>query len=59
MSLFFDWIYEKLNAQKVGSAFPNINTDILKNTLMPLPPLDEQKRILRKIKNIMIYIHKL
>ena len=59
LSLFFDWIYEKLNAQKVGSAFPNINTDILKNTLMPLPPLDEQKRILRKIKNIMIYIHKL
>lgn len=28
LSLFFDWVYEKLNAQKVGSAFPNINTDL-------------------------------
>ncbi len=59
LSIFFDWVYEKLNAQKIGSAFPNINTDILKNTLMPLPPLDEQKRILKRLKNIMPYIHKL
>lgn len=57
--LFFDWVYDRLNAQKVGSAFPNINTDILKNTLMPLPPLDEQKRILRRLKSIMPYVQKL
>lgn len=57
--LFFDWVYDRLNAQKVGSAFPNINTEILKNTLMPLPPLDEQKRILRRLKSIMPYVQKL
>ena len=55
LSLFFDWVYEKLNAQKVGSAFPNINTDILKNTLMPLPPLQEQIRIVNEMKKIMSY----
>lgn len=50
--LFFDWVYDRLNAQKVGSAFPNINTDILKNTLIPLPPLGEQERIVMAMKNI-------
>lgn len=58
LSLFFDWVYEKLNAQKVGSVFPNINTDILKNTLMPLPPLQEQIRIVNKFNKIMPYYKK-
>ncbi len=59
LSLFFDWVYEKLNAQKVGSAFPNINTDILKNTLMPLPPLQEQIRIVNEMKKIMSYCERI
>ena len=50
---FFMWIYERLNAQKVGSAFPNINTDMLKNTLIPIPPLEEQKRIVAKLDEIL------
>ena len=57
--LFFDWVYDRLNAQKVGSAFPNINTDILKNTLMPLPPLGEQERIVMAMKNIVPYCQRL
>lgn len=59
LSLFFDWVYEKLNAQKVGSAFPNINTDILKNTLMPLPPLQEQIRIVNEMKKVMSYCERI
>ena len=51
--LFFDWVYEKLNSQKVGSAFPNINTDILNNTLIPIPPLEEQRRIVKKAGQLM------
>lgn len=57
--LFFDWVYDRLNAQKVGSAFPNINIDILKNTLMPLPPLGEQERMIMAIKNIVPYCKQL
>jgi len=56
---FFDWVYEKLNSQKIGSAFPNINTDILKNTLIPIPPLAEQKRIVAKLEEILPLCDKL
>lgn len=57
--LFFDWVYDRLNAQKVGSAFPNINTDILKNTLMPLPPLKEQERMVMAMKSIVPFCQRL
>ena len=55
--VFLDWIYQKLNAQKIGSAFPNINTDVLKSTFIPIPPIEEQHRIVAKIEEIMPYIN--
>lgn len=32
-----------------GSTFTAISNEIIKNTLVPLPPVDEQKRILKQI----------
>lgn len=48
-----------MNAQKFGGAMPNINTDILKNTIVPLPPLAEQKRIVAKLEELLPLCEKL
>lgn len=42
-----------------GCAQSNINQEILKNTPIPIPPIEEQKRIVRRIKEIMIRINEL
>ena len=33
-----------------GAAQPNLNTDLIKSIPIPLPPLTEQKRIIKEIK---------
>ena len=59
LNVFFSWAYQILNSQKIGSAFPNINTDVLKNTLIPIPPLAEQQRIVVKIEELLKLCDKL
>ena len=39
---------EYLMSLSTGTAWKNITTDILKNLLVPLPPLLEQRRIIEK-----------
>lgn len=43
----------KINQQSEGSAFPNINTDKLNKIAIPIPPLNEQKRIVEKVDKLM------
>jgi type I restriction enzyme S subunit len=38
-----------------GTSWPNINTEILKNYLIPVPPPDEQKEIIRKVEELFAY----
>ncbi len=42
MKLFHNWNYNNLRKEAAGSAQPNLNLNIIQNTLFPLPPLAEQ-----------------
>ena len=59
--LFFWMIAHKriLEDKGTGSTFKAITIEVLKNQLIPLPPLDEQKRIVQKIEQLMNEIDKL
>ena len=46
------------NATGTSSSMPKINQDIVANALIPLPPLQEQKRIVEKLEKIMTYIQR-
>lgn len=51
--------YFSQNAMGTSSSMPKINQDIVANTLIPLPPLQEQRRIVNKLENIIPYIEKI
>ncbi|MVX65728.1 restriction endonuclease [Clostridium chromiireducens] len=42
-----------------GSAQPNLNLDKVRNILVPLPPLEEQKRIVARIEEMLPYCKQL
>lgn len=42
----------KLISQGIGGAQPNINQGIIRNLVIPLPPIDEQKQIVDKIEEL-------
>jgi type I restriction enzyme S subunit len=53
MKLFHNWNYNNLRKEAAGSAQPNLNLNIIQNTIFPLPPLAEQKRIVAAIEKFM------
>lgn len=48
---FFITHTETYRRQMAGSGQPNLNTDIVKSTQIPLPPIDEQVQIVNFIEN--------
>lgn len=48
-----DYVEGCLVKDSVGSTMNNLNQRILKNLLIPIPPLEEQKRIVAKIDELM------
>lgn len=47
-----------VNSMMLGVAYPAINDTNLLSGLVPLPPLEEQKRIVAKIEELMPYVDK-
>ena len=53
VKLFFEKIYDEIRELAAGGAQPNLNLSKIKETLLPLPPLSEQHRIVAKIDELM------
>ncbi len=52
IKLFFQKAYHELRAQAAGGAQPNLNVGKISATLIPLPPLQEQKRIVSRYEEV-------
>ena len=50
---YFQYNYEILRKKAEGTSQPNLNLQKIKETLIPLPPLAEQKRIVTKIEELL------
>jgi type I restriction enzyme S subunit len=50
---FFKHNYVQLRSQAGGSNQPNLNLNKIKETLIPLPPLAEQKRIVKRLSELL------
>ena len=48
-----------INSVTYGVKMPRVGTDTMINLLIPLPPLDEQKRIVEKIEELLPLVEKL
>jgi type I restriction enzyme S subunit len=50
---YFLKIYDEIRNLAEGGAQPNLNVGKIKNTLIPIPPFNEQKRIVTKVDKLM------
>ena len=53
IKLFFRKAYLELRKHAAGGAQPNLNVGKISNTVIPIPPLEEQRRIVAKVDELM------
>jgi type I restriction enzyme, S subunit len=53
LKLFFKKAYDELRSHAAGGAQPNLNVGKISKTVIPLPPLNEQHRIVAKVNELM------
>lgn len=53
IKLFFWKSYEEIRSNAAGGAQPNLNVSKITSTVIPLPPLEEQRRIVTKVDELM------
>ena len=53
IKLFFWKSYEEIRSNAAGGAQPNLNVSKITSTVIPLPPLAEQHRIVAKVDELM------
>lgn len=53
VKLFFETIYHEIRELASGGAQPNLNLSKIKKTILALPPLSEQRRIVTKVGELM------
>ena len=56
---YFKYNYEVIRKKAEGTSQPNLNLNKIKETIVPLPPLAEQKRIVEKLNEILPLCEKL
>ena len=50
MKLFFQHYYNEIRSRASGGVQPNLNLGIIKSTTIPIPPLEEQDRIIERVE---------
>jgi len=53
LKYFFEKIYDEIRLQAEGGPQPNLNVGKIKETLIPVPPLEEQHRIVAKLDQLL------
>jgi len=59
IKLFFQKSYDEIRKLSAGGAQPNLNLGKVSNTVVPVPPLDEQKRIVELVYQLMAFCDQL
>lgn len=57
--LFFEDNYRRVRALSVGGVQPNLNLGIIKDTLLPMPPLEEQAEVVRRATTALASVDRL